>query len=251
MDPRRWLDEAPSFQTVLGGRDGNARIDVLRDDLLEAGTKLRFLPLMLGAAREVVYGGPFCGAAALALAVWAREAGRQATLFYAGRQALHPRQQAAQRAGARLVFVRPGYMTVVQKRARDYAALAGARFLPLGFDVPEAIAPLAEFAGAVRRKVGAPDQVWCAAGSGMLARILARAFPSSEVWAVAVGLASRHNAQAFPANLRIVPSGMPFEKPLRAPAPFPSCPNYDLKAWAACMRQARGRVLFWNVAGPV
>jgi hypothetical protein len=248
MDCARWLDLPPVLERVAGQ---GARIMVLRDDLVEGGSKLRFLPFLCAGADEVVFGGPFCGGAPHAASVWAREAGKRATLFYARRAVLHPRQLAARANGARLVFVKPGYMTVVQARAREYARQTGARFLPLGFDVPEAIDPLMEFARRVRRGLGGdPDEVWCAAGSGMLARVLATAFRSSEVCAVAVGLASRHGAQAFPSNVRLLPTGMPFTQAAQGACPFPCDPNYDLKAWLACREQARGRVLFFNVAGP-
>jgi hypothetical protein len=247
LDPRRWLDTPPVLQRLAG--NGHSRFTVLRDDLIEGGSKMRFLPFLAGDAAEVVYGGPFCGAAAWALSVWARDADRRATLFYAAREALHWRQEAARANGARLEFVRPGYLAKVQKEARDYAAKAGAHFLPLGFDVPAAIDPLTEFAHRLRGQVGTPDQIWCATGSGMLARVIAQAFPDALVCAVAVGLASRHDAQAFGPNVRIRDAGVPFATPSNAAAPFPACANYERKAWAACVREARGNVLFWNVAG--
>jgi hypothetical protein len=43
---------------------------------------------------------------------------------------------------------------------------------------------------------------------------------------------------------------MPFEREFNASAPFPSCPNYDRKAWARCAAESKGPTLFWNVAGP-
>lgn len=174
--------------------------------------------------------------------------GQRITLFYARRSTLHWRQRRARELGARLEFVAPGYMTVVQKRARDYAAQAGALFLPLGFDVPAAEEPFVAAMEAVRRRVGDLDEVWCAAGSGMLARCLGRAFPSSAVHAVAVGLASRHEAQAFPPNVRLHAATYRFEEEARGACPFPSCGHYDAKAWELCVRQRRGRALFWNVA---
>jgi hypothetical protein len=244
-DPRRWLDAPPVYQAHATRL---ARIKILREDVIDGGSKMRFLPFLVGDASEVVFGGPFCGGAPYALSVWAREARRRATLFYAARGVLHRRQAAAQRNGAALHFVRPGYMTVVQARARAYADVQGALFLPLGFDIPAAVEPLAEYARRVRADVGQPDQVWCCAGSGMVARVIAAAFPDSQVCAVAVGLASRHEAQDMPGNVRLIPSGVPFERASHAPAPFPSCPNYDLKAWARCAWEAKGSVLFWNVA---
>jgi len=224
-------------------------ITVVRDDLLsEGGSKLRFLPFLVAGAHEVVFGGPFCGGAPLALAVLGRESGQRVTLFYAKRKQLHWRQARAQALGAQLREVAPGYMTNVQAKARAYAAQAGALFLPLGFDVPAAEAPFVEAMREVRKRVGDPDEVWCCAGSGMLARCLACAFPNSAIKAVAVGLASRHGAQPFPLNVSLLASDYDFAEQTRASCPFPSCGHYDRKAWELAIRQARGSALFWNVA---
>jgi len=61
-------------------------IDVVRGDLLEGGSKTRFLPFLMAGAREVVYGGPWCGGAALAFSVIGRLDGFKVTLFYAARK---------------------------------------------------------------------------------------------------------------------------------------------------------------------
>jgi hypothetical protein len=225
---------------------------VVRDDLLsEGGSKMRFLPLLVDGAKEIVFGGPFCGAAPLALAVIGQRTGQRITLFYADRKNLHWRQKRAFELGARLHFVRPfGYISHVQKKARDYAAETGAMFLPLGFDVPAAQEPFVAAMEDVRKRVGDPDQVWCCCASGMLTRCLAIAFKSSEIKAVTVGLASRHKAQDFPNNVTLVPSGYKeLAQATRADCPFPSCVNYDRKAWEHAERSARGTALFWNVAG--
>ena len=240
----RWWKEPAIIEKVHG-----TAISVVREDLLEGGSKLRFLPFLTRGAREIVFGGPFCGGAPLALSVLGRESGQRVTLFYARRSSLHPRQEAAAKNGARLVFVAPGYMTVVQKRARDYAALAGALFLPLGFDLPAASEPFVEAMRRVRARVGSPEEVWCATGSGMLARCLGVAFPESRVRAVVVGLRSRNAHQAFPPNVDLLDCAYRFEQPTAAGAPFPSCPNYDRKAWERCVVEARGSTLFWNVLG--
>jgi hypothetical protein len=238
-----WIDRPPVLQRFA------PNITVVRDDLLEGGSKLRFLPFLVAGAGEVVFGGPFCGGAPLALSVLGRHSGQKVTLFYAKRAELHPRQKQAQANGAVIQQVSPGYMTNVQAKARAYAQSAGALFLPLGFDVPAAEDPFVEFMGRVRQQLGGADEVWCAAGSGMLTRCLSRAFPDSAVHAVTVGLASRHGAQEFGANVTLHRCGYRFEQPTRAAAPFPSCPNYDRKAWEICVRESRGRVLFYNVMG--
>ena len=62
---------------------------------------------------------------------------------------------------------------MVQARADDYAKTSGARLVPFGVDLPEAITRLTESA----LETGLdPDEVWCAAGSGVLARALAQAW---------------------------------------------------------------------------
>lgn len=222
---------------------------VLRDDVLEGGSKLRFLPFLTQGADEIVFGGPFCGGAPLALSVLGRTTGQRITLFYAKRNVLHQRQLQAQANGARLVMVPHGRMSNVQAKARGYAQEIGALFLPLGFDVPAAEEPFIGFMQQLRQKIGGFDQVWCATGSGMLARCLARGFPDSQICAVAVGLASRWKAQSMPENVTIIKAPYKFEQETCASAPFNSCPNYDRKAWEQAVKQRKGHALFWNVLG--
>ncbi len=226
----------------------------MRDDLLEGGTKLRFLPFLTQGAEEIVYGTPFCGGAQLALSVLGRESGQRVTLFTAQRKILHPRQQAAKKNGANLIQVSYGYMTNVQAKARAYAERNDALFLPLGFDVSAATEPFLEAIRRVRKQTGDPDEVWCATGSGMLAKALAIGFPNSAIIAVGVGLQSRHLTQGllWPRNAFIREAKLPFEKEEKDRAPFPSDGNYDRKAWVLCAersRTSRKRLLMWNVLG--
>lgn len=243
VNRRRWLDEPPVLEQ-------HGRLTVLRDDLLEGGSKLRFLPFLVGDAEEVVYGGPFCGGAALAISVMAKEFGQRATLFYAARKQLHPRQQHVARNGANIVQISPGYLTVVQARARTYAAERPERFfLPLGFDHPAAVEPFLTFIASVRQLIGDPPEVWVTTGSGMLARCLGLGFPRSQIKAVAIGLASKHSAQQFTSNVSLIHYARDFAAISRAPCPFPSCPNYDLKAWEVATSMAAPGSFFWNVMG--
>lgn len=224
---------------------------VVREDLVDGGSKIRFLPHLVSGAREIVYGGPFCGGAPYALSVWGRKTGARISLFYAKRRDLHNRQKSAFRNGARIFQIPYGYMSNVQAKARAYAQAHGALFLPLGFDVKGASDPFVEFMRGVRAQVGLVDEVWCATGSGMLARCLGAAFPDAAVHGVVVGLKSRNQAQAFPPNVQLHDCRYAFAQPCRFPAPFPSCPNYDLKAWEMLLakRNHRARTLFWNVLG--
>ncbi len=220
-------------------------IMVVRDDLFPGGTKARYVRRLFDQADEVVYATPAEGGAQTALAECARQAGKRATLFVAKRADPHPRALMAKRLGATIVQVSPGYLSVVQARAAAYAKAAGALLAPFGIDMPEAIEAIS---AAARATCIEPDEVWCAAGSGVLARGLAMAWPKARRHVVQVGreLAARDVAGA---QIHVAP--LAFGKATRSLPPFPSDPHYDAKAWEVCnARRGAGRVLFWNVAGP-
>jgi len=218
---------------------------VVRDDLFAGGTKARFLSMMFNGADEVVYASPAEGGAQVALAIVARRLGKRATIFVACRATPHPRTIEAAKIGAKVVTVAPGYLSVVQARAREYCTQTGARLMPFGADMPGAINAIAAAACAIGIE---PDEVWCASGSGVLARGLAAAWPNARRHAVQVGrkLTPRDVAGAM---IHIHPA--PYGRAASSKPPFPCDPYYEAKAWevtTAC--KGTGRVVFWNVMGP-
>jgi len=220
-------------------------IHVVRDDLFKGGTKARFLPTLFENCDEVVYATPAEGGAQTALAHTAAALGKKATIFVAKRANPHPRTLEAESVGAKIIQVSPGYLTVVQARAREYCEATGTFLAPFGVNLPAAIDRIAE---AALMTGFTPDEVWCASGSGVLARGLARAWPNARRNVVEVGRAlSSEDVE----GATIHKAGMPFSKALRRKPPFPSCPHYDAKAWLKCLEnRGDGDVLFWNVTGP-
>ena len=218
---------------------------VVRDDLFPGGTKARFLPVLYERADEVVYASPAEGGAQTALAHTAAGLGRRATIFVAKRARPHPRALEAKRVGAKVLQVRPGYLTVVQARAREYCRATGALLAPFGADLPEAI----ELIAAAARATGLePDEVWCASGSGVLMRGLAKAWPGAERHSVQIGR-KLSPGEVAGAAIHIHPRG--FGQHAKTAPPFPSDPHYDAKAWElCCQRRGPGTVVFWNVTGP-
>jgi hypothetical protein len=218
-------------------------ITVVRDDLFPGGTKARFIGSVFDGATEAVYASPPEGGAQTALATVARALGKRATIFVAQRAIPHPRTLEAARLGAKVVPVAPGYLTVVQTRAKAYCRDTGAFLIPFGADFPgavEAIAAAALMTGET------PDEVWCAAGSGVLARGLALAWPDARRHVVQIGreLSPREVAGA---KIHVYPRK--FGERAAIGAPFPSDPHYDAKAWEFCVAmRGPGRLLFWNVA---
>jgi hypothetical protein len=220
-------------------------ISVVRDDLFPGGTKARFLPVLFDYADEVVYASPAEGGAQTALAHTAAALGKKATIFVAKRAEPHPRALEAKRVGAKIMQVAPGYLTVVQARAKEYCNRTGALLAPFGVNMPEAIETIAAAAKATGLM---PDEVWCASGSGVLARSLAKAWPQAKRHVVEVG---RTLSADDVAGATIHKAGMSFSKALKERPPFPSCPHYDAKAWQICKaKHGSGLVVFWNVTGP-
>jgi hypothetical protein len=214
---------------------------VVRDDLLVGGTKRRVLPALFDeiGASEVVYPSPAPGYAQVALAHVGAALGVRVTIFVAQRNVKHPRTQEAIAAGAKMIEVPVGYMTVLRARARTYCAVSGAVLLPFGLDLPVVRAGLADVA---RRLPVNPTEVWVAAGSGVLSRSLQAAWPTAACRAVRVGAVPNvGRADLYRARER-------FEVDAREPPPFPSCSNYDAKVWHFIVRHASPGALFWNVA---
>lgn len=221
---------------VLEHHEGVA---VIRDDLLPGGTKSRFLLPYLKTleADEIVYAGPAQGGAQVALAITAYQAGKQATLFVPARKERTTYTGLAELYGARIIEVAPGHLSVLKARARGYCNQRGAHLLPFGLDLPEAIDGIAEAAKSIDF---APREVWCAAGSGVLAKALAKAWPEARICAVEVGKEAPGAAYA---------ASVPFSTKSRTRPPFPSNPYYDAKAWDKCQKyKGTDGVLFWNVS---
>lgn len=225
-------------EPVVENHDG---IWVVRDDLLPGGTKARYLYRLFKQYDEIVYASPAYGGAQLALAYCARLTGKRATIFVAKRRQPHARTIEAARAGAQVYQIPNGYLNVVQSRAKRYAADRGAFYLPFGADLHSAVEDIAAATAGI---TGDYDEVWCAAGSGVLVRGLQQGLRAARFYAVQIG---RDVTQIGAAT--VVKHPLKFEQECRIHAPFPSCPNYDRKAWEMCRNQSGGRVLFWNVMG--
>ena len=189
--------------------------------------------------KEFVYASPAQGAAQVALAVAAYHCCKQATIFVAARGVASPRTREAQAYGARVIEVAPGYLSVVQARAKAYAIKRGAFYVDFGGgNIPSgAITQTAEALDI------APDQVWCAAGSGTLARALKRAWPQARLFAVAVG-----KTVSLGDGIVVLPSAYKYEEPCRSPTPFPANPIYEAKAWEMLKPDPNSSVVFWNVS---
>lgn len=212
---------------------------VVRDDLVPGGTKARVIPLLFDDREEYVYAGPCQGYAQVALAHGAKAHGKRATLFCAKRAVRHRRTADAALLGATVHEVPFGYLSNVRAKAEAYCRETGAVMLPFGMDSPVIRNGLASIASTLEE----PVEVWTVAGSGTLTLSLQQAWPNAVFNAVQIG---KHLADPGRARVWVAPES--FERDAVYPPPFPSCSNYDAKAWRFIKENARPGALFWNVA---
>ncbi len=215
-------------------------IRVVRDDLVPGGTKARVVHLLFDHREEYVYAGPCQGYAQVALAYACREHGKRATLFCAKRGMLHDRTAEAVEAGAMVAEVPNGYLSVVRARATSYCKAHGAVLLPFGLADVRLRDGIADVARGISPE---PQEVWTVAGSGTLTLALQQAWPEATFYAVRIG---RDVPSVGRATLLVAPER--YEQAAKTRPPFPSCDNYDAKAWQFIRRLATPGALFWNVA---
>ena len=230
---------------------------VVRDDLLEGGSKRRFVDRLLReeiaeGANEFVYGGcPANGYAQLSIPLQTREYGCKTILFMAKRSMdnLHDYQKKALEYGADIRWVANGMLQVTKKRALDYynEDPVHRRLLQLGLDDQRVREDIRDLAKNIEQDYDINiSEVWSVGSSGTLTRGLQMAFPDKDVHVVSVGHSMKQNevgrATLHRSDLKFTDEVKEEDKP-----PFPSVPTYDAKAWKIMREQAKPGSLFWNV----
>lgn len=221
---------------------------VLRDDLLPGGTKSVFLGKILDPAKQTyVYASPVYGAFQIALGQYCSAHGKRAVIFCAKRKMPHKNSLAAKAAGAQVLQVPYGYLSNCQSKAKAYVdSIPGTQYIEFGGNYPVAVDAIAQRMREINARLGGePDEIFCAVGSGTLLRGIIAGTTTAMITGVQVGAEYK---EQLPCRVRILKHPLPFEKDSTAAAPFPSCSNYDLKAWEFCLKYRKGKkVLFWNV----
>ena len=246
-------------------------IYVLRDDLLPGGTKSILIDSLVHVCdnvNELVYASPCYGGFQIALSIFCKNNNKKATIFCAKRKIRHPNTETCVQNGANFVEVPYGYLSVVEKHAREYVRERepGVTLkIAFGANSPESINIIASRAKRVIERFYTiygtpPDEIWCAVGSGTLISGIIQACNEMQgtasplkIYGVQVG--KEFKCSNSP-NVTIIVYPKPFEYASKLEANFPSMPNYDLKAFETCIKYNKNndmntnknkKVLFWNV----
>lgn len=227
-------------------------INILRDDLLEGGTKSILLDGIENytGIKEYVYASPVYGGFQIALSAYCKKMGLKATIFCAKRAKKHPNTLKCIEYGANIVEVYPGYLSVVEKRARDYCdQKIGVHKFVFGANTQENIDKISERAKKVFEFLKKePDEIWVAVGSGTLVKGILQSIKKAKVYGVIVGADFEYKHP----NLTLIKYPKSFEKESKLNVDFPSTANYDRKALEMCLKNkyesnSKANILFWNV----
>lgn len=226
-------------------------IKVLRDDLLEGGTKsilLEGIEKDNPHITEYVYASPVYGGFQIALSAYCKKHGLKATIVCAKRAIKHTNTLKCMEYGANIIEVYPGYLSVAEKRAREYCEnKPHIHKLVFGANTEENIHKIANRAKQVMRHLKyEPDEIWVAVGSGTLIKGISQAVKNAKIYGVLVGA----NFDYDHPNVILIRYPKPFEKESKLNVAFPSMANYDRKALELCLAHKRNpdsKVLFWNV----
>lgn len=222
-------------------------IKVVRDDLLDGGTKRRAFNVFVESFPEVqewVYASPRQGYAQLSLAYACYDLGKKSTVTIP--QGTHTwLTDEAIRLGCNIIEVPMGYLTNIQSKAKKYVEEnEGSRLIPFGGDDPIIIEAMKNVA--LSLDIEPPKEVWTVMSSGVLSRGLQLAWPDTKVYGVRIGHNTtereRGRAETFLSKYKFNQDCKVSERP-----PFPSSLTYDSKAWKFIKEHASEGALFWNV----
>jgi len=220
-------------------------ITVLRDDLLTGGTKSILMPSIIGDATEYVYASPVYGGFQIALSAYCQKVGKKATIFCAKRKIKHANTLECIKYGATIKEIPYGYLTVVEKHAKDYCKETGAEKLIFGANTIENKIIIGNrMRKIIRTLKREPKEIWCVIGSGTLVSSILEATTTAKVYGVQVGAEFKGNHK----RLTVLKYHKSFDKASKHKADFKSVPNYDLKGFEYCEKYKKSDdVLFWNV----
>jgi hypothetical protein len=222
-------------------------VHIVRDDLLDGGTKSVLMKhIDKPDIKEFVYASPVYGGFQVAISAYCKKVGKRATIFCAKRNIKHPNTLKCLEYGANVIEVEYGYMSVIEKKAREYCLnKEGVHKIIFGAKTEENKKILGQRIKYALDYVN-PDEIWVAIGSGLLvSAMMDNILPHMRVYGVQVGA---DPDLEFHDNLTVIKYPKSFDKVSKLKIEFSSMPNYDLKAFELCLKhKGTGKILFWNV----
>lgn len=164
----------------------------------------------------------------------------------------------AKAMGAAVLPVPGGRISLCYYKARKYVEECGGTMLPFGFDCPEAVNGVRLEAARVPRALltGATLVLCCGSGVTLAGLLLGLPVLPRRIIGISSGRAVRNILACLrryvevPACVELHEAIVAYSAIIPFDCPFPTHPNYDLKAWKYLVEnlaQIHGKVLFWNI----
>lgn len=223
---------------------------VVRDDLLEYGSKMRFSDLFVRSRPEklITYAQPRFGYAGITLSYLGKKYGKEVVLHYPEYKGpLTDHLTKCKDLGATLIPKRIYGMNGLRKASREYAENNDGYYVPPGLrGIPEITACAVKVASNIDLPKDV-SEVWTVISTGQLHRALKIAWPDLPFRGVAM---ARNLKPGETGHTNIYSHPFPYNKPESREhlPPFPSAITYDAKAWRFIKEHAKPGALFWNVA---
>lgn len=240
---------------------GSGVRNVIRDDLLYAGTKQRVasqyikncLPIGI---KNLLYTSSYNGYGHVVTAFVAQEIGIKCTVVLAlkafGSQHTSSIKDAEQSSsvkkcrelGATVIYANTWNQLV--QLGQQISADPLVHWLPLGFKDDRFVDLLAT--NIRETMLIKPKRMWVVGGCGVLAKALSSAFPECHIFVVPVDIAgsSYHKLVSYIGSLVNVTIHKQSSQSL--PCPYPTITGYDSKAWDASVKYGQDGDYVWNVA---
>ena len=226
-------------------RHKSGDIFIVRDDLLEGGTKRRLFTEYIKQFpndEEFVYASPRQGYGQLALSLACGVLGKSAVVFVPkGKR--HQLTEDAEKYGAKIVEVPMGFLSNLNYKAQKYCEENNSHLVPFGGDSPIIIEAMSNLCKDIKV---VPSEIWSVISSGVINRGLQKGFPDVKCYGVMIG---HHTTQEEKGRATLFKSKYKFEQNCKKSErpPFPSSLTYDSKCWSFIQEYAKPNSLFWNV----
>jgi hypothetical protein len=237
-------------------------INVIRDDFLQGGTKLRGLIYYVNYdtvynikknKQPLIYAGPSQGVAQVALACIGKYYNIKTYMVYSARQEkpLHNMSLKAKSHGIELVY--GGFnLDGAIKKGYQIAKEQNGILLPFGLDdiifktcLIYALSQLTTIKKL--NNIGHPKRLWLVAGSGVILHCMYHIFPKTHFIVLQVGKTIWPDTVDI-SRTTIIISPLKFTDNALIESPYPSVSSYDKKIWEFVNEYGEDNDYIWNVA---
>ena len=230
--------------------DEDTKVKVVRDDMIQGGTKQRAIDVYFkGKGEEYIYAGPPTGYAQVALAKSGKKYNENVTIFLSRRNSDTKATKKARSLGAKIIYTRIGMnLKDLQEDAKKYKNRKSNRvLLPFGLDNEDFVQRLVICIKEAWGRKKKPQRMWLVAGSATLLKALHKVFPKCHFLIVQVGKKIWPD-QLEGINHTLYISPEKFNDEAEIQPPYPTVKAYDAKLWRFVLEYGKNGDFVWNVA---